>query len=64
MSSSEEKKIRAELEGIYQNIDRIIKRIETEDPMKRDADAEASPDSPPPEADDEAPDTPPASGTP
>ena len=58
MADFEEKKIRAELEDIYGKIDRIIKRIDTEDASKTepddtephpDADASAPP-LPPPES--------------
>jgi len=58
MKDVDEHKIRAELEDIFGKIDRIVKRIDTEDPMKPTPDgeqahpeAEAAPSpQPPPEA--------------
>jgi hypothetical protein len=54
VADSEEKKIRAELEDIYGKIDRIIKRIDTEDAGK------AAPDDTetPPDVDPSAPPSP------
>lgn len=38
MTDSEEQKIKLELENIFGNIDRIIKRIDTEDPVQTNPD--------------------------
>ncbi|MFH1984831.1 MAG: hypothetical protein ABIL58_23565 [Pseudomonadota bacterium] len=49
MSDFDEKKIKAELEDIFGKIDRIVKRIDTEDPMKPEPDGEHNhPDTDPP----------------
>ena len=48
MSDPDEKQIKAELNGIFGKIDKIIKRIDTEDPGKED-EPPAQPDGEPPE---------------
>jgi hypothetical protein len=48
MNDPDEKQIKAELNGIFGKIDKIVKRIDTEDPGKADEPV-SQPDGSPPE---------------
>ena len=61
MSDSDEKQIKAELNGIFGKIDKIIKRIDTEDPgMAEEPAADTEGDA---AENPSGPDTPPAAST-